>query len=63
MLKEYVEVNNKQEMILNQLLHGPFTIILKSKHKVCQLIESEKGTLGVRLPAYPLIVQLVKKIW
>ncbi|MFN4212775.1 MAG: L-threonylcarbamoyladenylate synthase [Microgenomates group bacterium] len=60
MLKDYVEVDDRQEKILKELLPGPFTVVLTSKHKVCQLLESEKGTLGVRLPDYSLIIELVK---
>lgn len=61
MLKDYVKVDDKQETILKQVLPGPFTVVLDSKYKVCPHLESEKGTLGVRLPAYPLIIDLVKK--
>lgn len=51
-------VNHKD--ILNTLLPGPFTIVLPSKHKVSRLLESERGTLGVRLPRFDWIVQLVQ---
>jgi L-threonylcarbamoyladenylate synthase len=60
-LKDQVEVNDKQEKILRELLPGPFTIILSSKHKVNYLLESEKGTLGIRLPKYQLITDLVQQ--
>ncbi len=59
MLKENIVVENNQ--ILHSFLPGPFTLIFKSKHNVCQLLESEKGTLGVRIPDYSLINELVKE--
>lgn len=45
--------------LLQTLLPGPFTVILPSKQKVCPLLESERKTLGVRLPAYEWIQNLV----
>ncbi len=60
MMKEYVEVSPKQEKILKELFPGPFTVILKSKHKVCKELESEKGTLGVRIAMNDSINQLIK---
>jgi len=66
MMKRYVKVRTGRDLSLQNLLPGPFTIILKSKHtvgnkNVCSLLESEKGTLGVRIPQYQLINQLIQK--
>lgn len=47
------------EKILSQLLPGPFTIILKSLHQTSKLLESESGNLGVRIPDYKSITDLV----
>ncbi len=60
MLPEQVEVSEKSKSLVDHLLPGPFTVILPSKHKVSKKLESEKGTLGVRLPDYELINDLVK---
>lgn len=65
MMKDYVEVKSEQEKILRQLLPGPFTVVLKSKHKIgnrhaCSLLQSEIGTLGVRYVKYDLINQLIE---
>ncbi len=59
MMEENAELNANQSKIIRELLPGPFTIILKSKHKVLPLLESEKGTLGVRIPGYSFINKLV----
>ncbi len=61
MLEKNVEVDNKQITVLKQLLPGPFTVILPSKHRVSPLLESEKGNLGVRIPNYQPITDLVKR--
>ncbi len=58
---KYVYINNRQDEILKKLIPGPFTIILNSKRKVCQLIESERKTLGIRIPDYSFVLELAKK--
>lgn len=57
--KNVVYINKSQEEILKKLLPGPFTIVLPSKHRLVRLLESEKGTLGFRIPDYSFINQLV----
>jgi len=54
-------VDAKNINILKKILPGPFTIVLKSKGKINKLLESEKRTLGVRIPIYPLIIDLTKR--
>ena len=61
-IDDLVEISSFQEKILKNILPGPFTIVLKSKGKVNPLLESERKTLGIRIPDYQLINQLIKKI-
>jgi len=61
-LGDLVEIFSSQEKILKNILPGPFTVILKSKGKVSHFLESEKKTLGIRIPDYQPINQLIKKI-
>ena len=56
--KKHVQMNQRQSQILLKLLPGPFTMVLPSKHIVHPLLESETGTLGVRVPDYQPILQL-----
>lgn len=56
-----VKIAKKQKKILKAILPGPFTIILDSLHQVDPLLESEKGTLGIRIPDYKLINDLSQK--
>ena len=58
-IKELAKISNQQSKTLRQILPGPFTIILPSKHKVNKLLESESGTLGIRVPMYRYIELLV----
>ncbi len=58
MLKEITNLNRDQEKILREILPGPFTVVLSSKQKTSRLLESEKGTLGVRYPLEENIIKL-----
>lgn len=60
MMEQYVAINDKQKKLLSNLLPGPFTVVLDSLHKADKLLESERGSLGVRLIDYPFIHNLVK---
>src|SRR3989344_3634264 len=60
-LQSQVTVDKQQLGLVKELLPGPFTVILASKSKVSPLLESEKRTLGVRIPNYQFLLELVKK--
>lgn len=57
----YVKINNKQKKILKELIPGPLTIALPSRHQTDSRLESEKGTLAIRLPLFDPIVSLVSQ--
>lgn len=60
MAAEYVELNQTAKDLYKEFLPGPLTIISKGKHKVAQGVESEDGTLGIRIPDYELVIELVR---
>lgn len=62
MAQDYVELNKTAKNLYKQFLPGPMTVISQGKHKVAKGVESENGTLGIRIPAYPLVVEIVKKL-
>jgi len=62
MAKKYVFLNKTAKMLYQTFLPGPLTIISKGKHKVAPGVESENGTLGIRIPAYPLVLEIIKKL-
>ena len=61
MAKEYVEINEIAENIYNNYLPGPITVVSKSKGKVVKKVEADDGTLGIRIPKYSLILELIKQ--
>lgn len=60
MLNTVVQLPSQKLGLVHHLLPGPFTIILKSKKNTSKLLESEKSTLGVRIPQYQLVQDLVR---
>ncbi len=61
MAETIVEINDTAKNIYSNFLPGPVTIISKSKNLVDKRLESEKGTLGIRIPDYDFILKLLNK--
>ncbi len=62
MAEKYVDINEQALKFYNNFLPGPFTVISKSKNQTDPRVNSEFGTLGIRIPAYPLITDLIKNL-
>jgi len=61
MAEQFVEINVTAQNFYKNFLPGPVTVISKSKHKTDLRLESENGTLGIRIPNYSLIIDVLKK--
>lgn len=59
MASEYVDINSTASNIFKYFLPGPVTVVCESKHKADQRLESELGSLGIRIPNYKLILDLI----
>jgi L-threonylcarbamoyladenylate synthase len=62
MAMDYVDLSTSAENIYQTLLPGPFTIVSDGKHKTAMGIESENGTLGIRIPDNKYIRELVGRL-
>jgi len=62
MAEEFVELNETAKNLYKEFLPGPLTIVSRGKHKVATGVESENGTLGIRVPDYKLVINIVKKL-
>lgn len=60
MAGKYVEINQTAKNLYQNFLPGPLTIVSKSKGKVIPQLEENNKTLGIRIPDYSLILQLIK---
>lgn len=58
---KYVVIDVKTDEVLCTLLPGPYTVILSSRHLSQAELESEKGTLGIRIPKDGFINGLVQE--
>jgi tRNA threonylcarbamoyl adenosine modification protein (Sua5/YciO/YrdC/YwlC family)/tRNA threonylcarbamoyl adenosine modification protein YjeE len=61
MAENYVELNSTAKNLHKTFLPGPVTVISHGKGKVAKGIESENGTLGVRIPDYKFMLELIAK--
>lgn len=61
MAEGYVELNDTAKGFYKKFLPGPVTVISTGKHKVALGIESESGTLGVRIPDYKFMLDLISE--
>lgn len=61
MAKKYVKINEIAENLYQNYLPGPITIVSKGLKKVAPGVESEYGTLGIRVPDFQLITKIIKK--
>jgi len=61
MAEKYVTLNETAKNLYKEFLPGPLTVISKGKHNLVQGVESEDGTLGIRIPDYPDVLNLLKR--
>ncbi len=59
---KYVKIDQTQQSLLDRLAPGPYTFVLPSSHALQKELESEDGTLGVRIPDYSLVNELVDSL-
>lgn len=60
--EKYVKLNEQARQLYRTLLPGPVTVISQSLNKVVRELQSEKGTLGIRLSSYAPLNQLLSKL-
>lgn len=56
---QYVALNSQAKKLYQRFLPGPVTVVSNSKGQVAQGVESEFGTLGVRIPAHELMLKIL----
>ncbi len=59
MAEKYVELNAQARTLYSQFLPGPVTVISAGKGKVAEGVQSEFGTLGIRIPDHQLVRDIV----
>lgn len=62
MASKYVDLNQTARGLYKRFLPGPMTVISQGKQAVAPGVESETGTLGVRISSHPLVGRIVKAL-
>ncbi len=57
----YVTINDQAHRLYQTLLPGAVTVVSASTHQADTRLESEFGTLGIRIPDYPFLLDLLAK--
>lgn len=61
MAEKYVELNEQAKTLYQQFLPGPVTVVSKDLGVVADGVASEFGTVGVRIPDYPLLLEILEQ--
>ena len=61
MASKYVEINEMGENIYKNYLPGPITVVSMSKGILQPPVVSQQGTVGVRIPDYQLMLDILKE--
>lgn len=61
-IADYAKVSNAAFKIMKKVLPGPFTFILEASGKVPKILNSNKKTIGIRIPDHPLTRLLVQEL-
>lgn len=62
MADQYVERNSTAIQAYETFLPGPVTVVSLGRHSVSPGVESEHGTLGVRIPDHAIPIELVRRL-
>lgn len=60
MAEKYVEINEIALNLYSNYLPGPVTVVSKSKGLVANGVQSDWGTIGVRIPDHKVPIEIVK---
>ena len=55
-------LNDKIRKLINHFMPGEITFLLKAKDSISEWIDLKTGKIGVRIPDFPLALNLIKKV-
>jgi tRNA threonylcarbamoyl adenosine modification protein (Sua5/YciO/YrdC/YwlC family) len=55
-------INNQTFKLMKKNLPGPFTFILEANNKVPDIFQSNKKTVGMRIPHNPIVIEMVREL-
>ncbi len=61
-IADYAKVGNNAFKIMKKALPGAFTFILEASHKVPKILNTNKKTIGIRIPDHAITHLIVKEL-
>lgn len=61
-IADYAKVDNQAFKIMKRLLPGPYTFILRASNRVPTLLNTNKKTVGIRVPDHEIPRQIVHQL-
>jgi L-threonylcarbamoyladenylate synthase len=61
MLEQYVTITEETKSLLQKILPGPYTMLLPKKDLISNLVTAGSDLIGVRIPDYDLILEIIEK--
>jgi tRNA threonylcarbamoyl adenosine modification protein (Sua5/YciO/YrdC/YwlC family) len=61
-IAKYALVGNPEYRVLRQFLPGPYCFILPATRDVPKIVQSKRKTVGIRVPAHPVTLALVRAL-
>jgi len=58
---KYVDLNEIADNLYENYLPGPITVVSRGRGKVAKGVESEYGTLGIRIPDHELVLDIIRE--
>jgi len=62
MIEDYTILSAEDKKALADLLPGPYTFVLPKNHKVSDLITAGSESVGVRIPDYPILLDIIERL-
>lgn len=60
-IEKYAHVDERAKKLINKYMPGQFTIILKAKESLPSYCVSSEGNVGIRIPDYDLVRNLIRE--
>ena len=58
-ISNFAELDDRSKKIISSFMPGPITILLKAKDTVPSWVTHDKGVVGIRVPDFPLLNELL----
>ncbi|MEA3356880.1 MAG: L-threonylcarbamoyladenylate synthase [Patescibacteria group bacterium] len=58
---KYADINEIANNLYDNFLPGPITVVSKGLGNVAEHIESKSGTIGIRIPDYPVLLNIISQ--